>query len=179
MNWKRLLICAFAAALFAIPAQAGTVGVYGSYWDTDEADSSWGVGVRTGFDFFDWMELEFHGTYYPDLQGNNIGLPESLDISAIPVDGGLKFKFSPKSAADFYLGAGFTYYFLDTKDGSIDNSTGWYAEAGLDFGKRHTRGFIEAVWRTMDTSIALNAFDANPNFDGWSVNVGANWEWGQ
>ena len=121
MNWKRLLICAFAAALFSIPAQAGTVGLYGAYWDTDEADSSWGAGARAGFDFVDWLELEFHGTYYPDLGADLVGLPEALSISAIPVDAGLKFKFFGEKPG-LYAGAGFTYYFLDIEDGEIDPS---------------------------------------------------------
>ena len=178
MNYKRLLICAFAAALFSIPAQAGTVGLYGAYWDTDEADSSWGAGARAGFDFVDWLELEFHGTYYPDLGADLVGLPEALSISAIPVDAGLKFKFFGEKPG-FYAGAGFTYYFLDIEDGEIDNTTGWYAEAGFEFGNEHTRGFVEAMWRTMDTSIALNAFDANANFEGFALNAGVNWSWGQ
>jgi outer membrane protein W len=179
VNYKRLLIGLLAAAFFSIPAQAGTVGLYGSYWDTDQADSSWGAGARVGFDFLDWLELEFHGTYYPDLQGDLAGLPETLDISAIPVDGGLKFKFAPKSPVTPYVGAGFTYYFLDINDGEIDNTTGWYAEAGLLFGAENTRFLIEGMWRAMDTSIALNAFDANANFEGWCLNAGVNWRWGQ
>ena len=179
MNWKRLLFCAFAAALFSIPAQAGTVGLYGAYWDTDEADSSVGAGARVGFDFVDWLELEFHGTYYPDLQGDLVGFPESLDITAIPVDGGLKFKFAPDATVTPYVGVGFTYYFLDIDDGEIDNTTGWYAEAGLLAGGGHTRFFIEGLWRAMDTSVALNAIDANANFEGWCLNTGVNWRWGQ
>src|SRR5262252_5004925 len=75
MSWKKILLVGiFAMVVTAgIPAHAGTIGVYGAFWDTDDADSSWGGGVRMGFDFLKWMELEFHGTYYPNFGGDVLG----------------------------------------------------------------------------------------------------------
>jgi hypothetical protein len=180
VNWKKLLTCAFAAALvsglFTVPAQAGSVGVYGAFWDTDDADSSWGGGVQLGFDFFKWMELEFHGTYYPDFGADILG--SSVDITALPVDGGLKFNFLPDAKVNLYVGAGVSYYFLDMDEAEIDNQTGWYAEGGLSFGEKNFRIFAEALWRVMDTSVSFGSFDEDADFDGITGHFGVSWKWG-
>ena len=176
MNWKKAALCVAAMFLFAVPSWAGSFGVYGSYWDSNDGGSSWGGGVRVGFDFFKWMELEFHGTYFPDFGADILG--SNVDITATPVDGGLRFNFLPDKAVNVYAGAGASYYFMDASDGSMDNSTGWYGEAGLEFGKK-SRFFVEAMWREMDTTLSFNSFDADADFNGVTGQVGFNWKWGK
>ena len=176
MNWKKVAVCLAAMFIFAVPSWAGSFGVYGSYWDSDSGGSSWGGGVRVGFDFFKWMELEFHGTYFPDFGADVLG--SSVDITATPVDGGLRFNFLPDKQVNFYAGAGASYYFMDASDGSMDNTTGWYGEAGLEFGKK-SRFFVEAMWRDMDTTLSFGSFDEDANFDGITGQVGFNWKWGK
>jgi outer membrane protein with beta-barrel domain len=176
MNWKKFVLCAATVLCFAVPSWAGSFGVYGSYWDSDDASSSWGGGVRVGFDFFKWMELEFHGTYFPDFGADILG--SNVDITATPVDGGLRFNFLPEKKINVYAGAGASYYFMDASDGSMDNSTGWYGEAGLEFGK-NSRFFVEAMWREMDTTLSFSSFDADANFNGVTGQVGFNWKWGK
>jgi len=176
MNWKKVTVCVAAMFLFAVPSWAGSFGVYGSYWDSSDADASWGAGVRVGFDFFKWMELEFHGTYFPDFGTDILG--STVDITATPVDGGLRFDFLPDKKFNIYAGLGASYYFMDASDGSMDNSTGWYGEAGLEFGK-NTHFFVEAMWRAMDTTLSVGSFDDDADFDGISGQVGFNWKWGK
>jgi Outer membrane protein beta-barrel domain len=176
MNWKKFALCTATVLLFTAPSWAGSIGVYGSYWDSDDASSSWGGGVRMGFDFFKWMELEFHGTYFPDFGADILG--SSVDITATPVDGGLRFNFLPEKSVNIYAGAGASYYFMDASDGSMDNSTGWYGEAGLEFGK-NSRFFVEAMWREMDTTLSISSIDADANFNGITGQVGFNWKWGK
>ncbi|HEU5181808.1 MAG TPA: outer membrane beta-barrel protein [Candidatus Polarisedimenticolia bacterium] len=178
MSWKKfLLVGIFAMAFMAVPAHAGTVGVYGAFWDTDDADSSWGAGARVGFDFLSWLELEFHGTYFPEFGGDVLG--SDIDISVIPVDGGLKFKLFPNKPATLYVGAGATYYFLDSDDVEIDNETGYYAEAGVEFGGEHTRLFFEVMWRAMDATIDSGILSGDASFDGLTGQFGVNWTWGK
>jgi len=181
VNLKKLGLCAVGALIFTVlasaPASAGSFGVYGAYWDAKDPDSSWGVGARVGFDFVKYLELEFHGTYYGDFGQDILGT--SVDMRAIPVDGGLRINFLPEKVVNPYVGAGFTYYFLDVSDGSVDNTTGWYAEGGLEIGKGNTKFMMEAVWRKMDTSVSLDAFDFDTTFDGITAQVGVNWTWGQ
>ena len=177
MNLKKLAIVVATLTLFSVPTQAGSFGAYGSYWSSDEADNSWGGGARVGFNFAKWMELEFHATYYPDF-GTNV-FTQDVELKAIPVDGGLKFNFLPDKMVNPYAGLGVTYYFLDSNQGSIDNETGFYGEAGLDFGNEDVRFFVEAMWRKLDTSISVDTFTQDVAFDGIDWNAGVVWRWGK
>ena len=176
MNWKRLAMVVATLVLFSVPAHAGSFGAYGSYWSSDDAANSWGAGARVGFNFAKWLELEFHGAYYPDF-GTQV-FSEDIKVRAIPVDGGLKFNFLPTKTVNPYAGLGVTYYFLDTDQGDIDNETGLYGELGLDFGNEKTRFFVEAVWRKLDTSISVNSLNDDVNFDGIDWHAGVTWRWG-
>jgi outer membrane protein W len=177
MNWKRVALCVATSILFAVPSWAGSFGLYGAYWDSDNAGNSWGAGARIGFDFVKYLELEFHGTYYPDFGADVLGT--NVDVTAIPTDGGLRVNFLPDKKFNPYIGAGASYYFLDASDGSLDNTTGWYGEAGLEFGGKNTRFFLEAMWREMDATLSLNSFDTDANFNGVSGQMGVNWTWGK
>ena len=138
-------------------------------------DSSWGGGARMGFSFVKFLELEFHGTEYPRFK-SEVGL-QNIDVKALPVDGGLRFNFLPTAPFNPYVGAGASYYFLDSNQGSIDNQTGWYGEAGLDIGGKNARFFAEVMWRKMDTTISLSSFDTDAKFDGVVGNAGVTWRW--
>jgi hypothetical protein len=173
MNGKRIAPALFTLFLIATPAAAGSFGVYGSYWDTDEADNSIGVGARLGFDFVKILELEFRGTQYPDFNAG-VGLGD-VDVKATPVDGGLRVNLFPSGPVNPYAGAGVTYMFLHPDQGDMDNETGWYAAAGLELGGDSSRFFVEALWRKLDTSISLGIFDADARFDGVTLNAGGVW----
>src|SRR3989442_6595572 len=139
MSLKRAILGLAALACFSVPASAGSFGFYGSYWDSDQADSSWGGAARMGFSFVKFLELEFHGTEYPRFK-SEVGL-QNIDVKALPVDGGLRFNFLPTAPFNPYVGAGASYYFLDSNQGSIDNQTGWYGEAGGDIRRQKARLF--------------------------------------
>ncbi len=177
MHWKRMVTGLAAFMLFSAPARAGSFGFYGSYWDSDQADSSAGGGGRIGFNFVKFLELEFHGTYYPSFTTDIGG--QAVDVKAKPVDGGLRVNFLPSSPINPYVGAGVTRYFLDTDQGGIEDKNGIYGEAGLDLGSGNSRFFIEALWRKVDTQISLASFDRNARFDGIAANAGVVWRWGK
>jgi len=175
MSLKKIAIALALAVLASIPAQAGSFGVYGSYWEPDDADSSTGYGARIGFEFVKVLEFEFRGTHYGDFQSTVT--PTDVKVEAIPLDGGLRVNFLPTAAVNPYIGAGVTYYFLDSEDASIENETGIYGVAGLDFGSAHTRFFLEAMWRKLDATIAIGSFDTDATLDGFAANTGFNWRW--
>jgi hypothetical protein len=177
MHWKRLVTGLIALVLVSAPARAGSFGFYGSYWDSDQADSSAGGGGRIGFNFVKFLELEFHGTYYSSFSTDVGG--QSVDVKAKPVDGGLRVNFLPSAPINPYVGAGVTRYFLDTDQGAIDDKNGIYGEAGLDLGSGNARFFLEAMWRKMDATISLASFDRDTQFDGIAANAGFLWRWGK
>jgi Outer membrane protein beta-barrel domain len=177
MNWKRLATIFALVAMFSVPAQAGSFGVYGSYWDSDQASHSTGGGARVGFTFVKFLELDFHGTYYSDFKTDVGG--QSVDVKAKPVDGGLRVNLLPGGPLNPFVGAGATYYFLDTSQGSIQSKTGIYGQAGLEFGGAGPRFFVEALWRRMESHLDLASFDTRTRFDGFAANAGFTWRWGR
>jgi len=176
MNWKRFVMGLVVAVPFFVPARAGSFGVYGSYWNSDQADSSWGGGGKVGFTFVKFLELEFHGTYYPSFTTDVAG--QAVDVKAKPLDGGLRVNLLPSGPINPFVGAGVSYYFLSTDQGSVDNKTGIYGQAGLDLGSGHSRFFVEALWRKMDTHISLSSFRRHATLDGFAANAGVVWRWG-
>ena len=179
LNVRKVGMLLAIMALCSAPSWAGSFGVFGSYWDTKDADASWGAGVRTGFSFNKMLELEFRGTYYPNFKNDEFP-SQSVDLRAIPVDGGLKINFLPDQVVNPYVGGGFTYYFLSTDPGEVDDQSGVYLNAGLDAGpKDGAKFFAELMWRKVDTSVSFGAFNEDVKFDGINLNVGANWRWGK
>ena len=175
---KRLMMLVAILLLFSAPSSAGSFSAFGSYWNSKDADASWGAGLRVGFDLTKMLELEFHGTWYPSFNDDEFG-SRSIDIRAIPVDGGLKLNFLPDKTVNPFVGAGVSYYFLSVSPGSVDDETGIYLDGGVDIGKKDgTRFFAEVMWRKVDTSVKFNSFNENVKFDGISVNAGATWRWG-
>jgi hypothetical protein len=176
MGLKKIATALAAVTLFSVPAWAGSLGVYGSHWNSDQADSSQGGGVRLGFALVKFLELDFHGTSYPSFSTDVQG--QSVDVRAQPVEGGLRVNLLPGGPLNPYVGAGVSYFFLDTDMGEIDNTTGIYGQAGLEFGGDGARFFVEALWRKMDTTVTLSAFDRDTGFDGLAANAGFSWRWG-
>ncbi|HEV8337533.1 MAG TPA: outer membrane beta-barrel protein [Candidatus Polarisedimenticolia bacterium] len=178
MTWKKCLMVLATLALFSAPTWAGSFGVYGAYWGAEDAANSWGAGARVGFNFAPWVELEFHGTYFPDFHARGNTIPDT-DVRAIPVDGGIKFNLLSDKFVNPYVGGGVSYYFLNSDVGNIDNDTGIYGEVGVDIGKDNTRFFAEALWRQLETPISFGSFDDNIDFGGIDWHAGAVFRWGK
>src|SRR5437899_11937386 len=126
MNCKRIVTALAASCLLAVPAWAGSFGIYGSYWDSDQAKNSTGGGGRIGFNFVKMLELDFHGTYFSKFTTDVGG--QSVDVKAKPVDGGLRVNLLPGVPINPSVRAGITYYFLDTRQGSIQNHAASYSK---------------------------------------------------
>ena len=176
MNWKRMAVLLAAITLVSVPAHAGSFGVYGSHWGPDQADSSSGGGARVGFNFVKFLELDFHGTFYPSFDTDVGG--QTVEVEAKPVDGGLRVNLLPNGPVNPYVGAGVTHYFMSTDQGSIDNTNGIYGQAGLEMGGKGSRFYLEALWRKVDSTVSLSSFDRDTNFDGLAANAGFAWRWG-
>ena len=173
---KRILTC-LAVVLLAgtVSAQAGTFGVFGSYWDSDEADSAMGVGALVGFEFADFMTLEFRGTYFEDFTADEFA--STFDMSVIPLDAGLRFDILKDKRVNPYLGIGGTYYLLDTDLGEVDDEFGYYGLVGLDFGFDTFRFFVEAMYRQAEGTVESGGTDADVDFTGVTGNAGIAWRW--
>ena len=187
MDWKKPLVCSALAALCSVPAWAGSkildpelvghLGVSGSLWDADEADRSYGAGIEIGYLFGSFVELEFHGTYFPDFETE--AFLTTFRIEATPVDGGLSYNILPRGRVNPYVGAGLTYCFLDSDVGEIDGNSGWYGGVGLDTGSDHFRFFAEVKWRQLEAVVRLGDSETKANLDGVALTLGGMVRWNQ
>jgi outer membrane protein with beta-barrel domain len=174
------ILCALAAVtLLAGPAKAADVGVFGSYWDTKDADQGYGGGVKVDFARY----LELRASYFPDVTSNN-PVPGRGDfkLRVVPLEGGLVYKFAPNDRFTPYLGGGASYLLLDTNRGNIDNELGWYGVAGADIKTDHGVGLmLEAIYRSVDSTIRDRGLDTTVDervdlqLRGFGANVGLVW----
>jgi outer membrane protein W len=166
------------SGLSALPASASDFTVFGSYWNTKDADKALGAGAKLRFGY-----VELRGTYYSDVTADTSPESRDFEIKAIPLEAGLVYKIPTGAAFSPYIGAGGGYYFLDTNRGQIDDEAGWYAVAGGDFG-RTSSGLAfnaEVMYRNMEATIRDRAngtdIESKVPFDlsGLTVNAGLTW----
>lgn len=154
---KRISWLIGALALAAAPARAGDLALFGSYWSTDQAGDTFGGGARLGLSFAPWLVLDLRGTYFADVtddRGNR-----DLELSAVPLDAGLRLQFGSSGTVP-YIGAGATYYLLDSNRGEIDDEFGWYAVAGLALGPpKGVAFFAEAIYRDVEGTVVTEPSD--------------------
>src|SRR4051794_11522516 len=98
---KVLLALVAAGMLSAAAASAGEFGVYGSYWDTKDAQSGYGGGAKVGFGIF-----ELRGTYFNDVTAKRVPDRADFKLHAAPIGAGLKFDLTHDTPVTPYLGAG-------------------------------------------------------------------------
>lgn len=185
------------ALLSAAPAMAD-FKLYGSYWDTSDADETFGGGL--GFDIplgSSPFVLGISGTYYRELndrplrnlfEDDETGFFEDESLEVLPVDVTFKYMFPTDGSVHPWIGAGASYFFLDTtREGvDIDDETGWNGSVGATFGDREGVNFYaEAIYRNTkatyvrrdDGDIDLVDERVNVDLDGLGVNAGLVWRW--
>ena len=160
---KKLFIIAivlFGFVAAAGPATATDLGLHGAYWNTDQAERTFGFGAKLRFSF-----VELRATYFDDVTSDVE--PESADfeIKAYPLEGGIVIQFLKNSMFRPYVGGGVGYYLLDTNLGDIDDEVGFYVVGGADIGAPSSRvAFsIEGIYRNIEGSVRGELFD--PDFD--------------
>ena len=68
---KKALMTLGLAVLLAAPAMAGSVGVYGAWFTTEDASDSLGVGGWVDFYLGKGVELELRGSHFSDFETEN------------------------------------------------------------------------------------------------------------
>jgi len=193
---KRLLSVSIVtlALLSAAPAFASDFGLFGSYWNTRDADDTFGGGIEFAFPFGQSpLGLELRGTYNQELSndavGNlfepNEGFFRENSLQAIPVEAGLRWNFNPTGNISPWISGGVSYVFLDVSDiegAEIDDETGWYAGLGSRFGSHEGVNFFgEVLYRATEATVnrPRNNVDlqdhVNIELDGVVVNAGVMW----
>jgi hypothetical protein len=162
MRRTTLVLSALALffALGSVAADAGVFGIFGSYWDTDDLGETAGGGIKLAFG--DRFRLRVAGTYYPDLSEDFDELVEDGDIEtgdfeveATVPELGFTFNLLPDSPFEFYIGAGGSYYLLDTNRFGIDDEFGWYGLLGFEIGggEDGPAFFAEGLYRDVEGTV--------------------------
>jgi hypothetical protein len=169
-----LFVVLLGCVLFQSTASAVDLGVFGSYWDTKDADQTYGAGAKLRLGL-----IELRATYFKDVTADVE--PEALDfeISALPLEAGLVFRFLKNAPFSPYVGGGGGYYILDTNRGEIDDEAGYYLVGGADIGRGMVVFNIEAIYRNfeatvVDTGDDFPELERDVHFDlgGIGVNAG-------
>jgi len=192
---KKLLVIIPLALLAAAPAFASDFELFGSYWDTRDADETFGGGVAFAWNFGESpLGLELRGTYYQELSDDPVGnlfdddepFFEENSLQAIPVEAGLRYNFNPRGNFNPWISGGVSYIFLDVSDvegAEIDDETGWYAGLGSRFGDRDGANFFaQVLYRATEATVQRDRGEGvdlqdrvNIELDGVTVNAGILW----
>jgi len=176
-----LLVGAIATlGLLAQPASATDFGIGGAYWSTKDAKEAYGATAKLR-----WGIAELRGSYFSDVTADTDPERFDFEISAIPIEAGLAFRFAEGAAFSPYVGGGVGYYLLDTSEGDIDDEVGWYAVAGGEFG-RMPSGLafnVEAIYRGIEATVNEDddgfpddiRDDVHLDLSGIGVNAGIVW----
>ena len=196
---KNRILLASALCCFvwtASPIAAADFTLMGSWWNTDIAGDAGGAGVSVGLPVNEMFAFEIRGFYYEQLNDDPFEAIFDQDeevfqdrgIQAIPLDGGIRFSFAPDSTFRPFIGAGATYFLLDSDFGEIADELGWYASAGATVGDGEGADFFfEGTWRKVSAQVEIDPQDlediddidadddADFDLDGFGVNIGVRW----
>ena len=188
-----VLICSTPAAM------ASGFELFGSYWDTSDVDETFGGGIGFGIPFGETgLGLHLAATYYQELTDEPLDnlfddeddedffAEDSLEV--LPVDVGLRYEFAPRGSVSPWVGAGASYFLIDsTRDGiDVDDETGFHVSLGSRFGASDgTNFFAEAVYRSTEATLVRREQPGNDDIDledgvaidldGIAINAGVVW----
>jgi len=194
---RKALGIALLLLVTASAAKAADFKLYGSYWNTSDADDTFGGGLGFSFPLGSTpLSLSFAGTYYQELSDEPVsnlfdpdeGVFREESLEVLPVDAGLQFNFTPNGPFNAWIEGGFSYFFIDTtREGiDVDDETGWHASIGSRFGSRQGANFFaEALYRSTEATLHRNRVNNDVNLrdevaidlDGFAVNAGLLWHW--
>jgi hypothetical protein len=173
---RKFTVLAILLVVIAVPSTmfASSVGAYAAYWDTDDAGSGVGPGVKLKIDILPVISL--------DLRIARVDL-DDLDITVTPMELALVGNI-PLDAVVPYLGLGVGYYDVDSDGGLSTDSVGGFGLVGLEIRFGDNFGiFGEARYVAMaadiDTAlqIAEDFEDNEITFNGFGANLGILIRW--
>jgi hypothetical protein len=192
---RKILMAALALAL-VIPASnavASSFSVFGSYWNSSDLDDALGAGVKFSFPVAGRLNVDLRGTFYQPFDEEalrdeirDLGDDEDRDVfgelEVLPIDAGISIPFATGGSMRPSVGAGATYYLMDTEGGAVEDEYGWYANLALEFAGDDGFGFFtEALYRAAsgtvdDTGDEIDFVDrVEFDLDGFAVNAGMVW----
>lgn len=159
-------------------ASAAGVGVFGSYWDTDDLGPGYGGGLKFNADLADYLAVELRAsciTQFDDWKGDD-------DLFVIPLEVGLllNFPLGTELPITLYGGGGGGYAIMPKADDvDLDDDFTFYGVAGVEVALGGSVSiFAEALYRYLKVDGAeshgedIDFGNDKARFSGWGVNAG-------
>ena len=180
---RRILIVTAVVCLLSTSAWAGGFALFGSYWETSDADEAIGGGGRLSFGQGLSVDLGF--TYYRETDGPSLeGRGEDYDLQVMPFDLGVRYLFDLDGIFDPYLGAGVSYFIIDAESVRTDDELGYYGQVGFELTlHRNMNLMVEVMYREADATLSWHGASTLPEavdriddgIGGFAANVGVLW----
>ena len=181
-----LLVLVLVPWAFAEGDGAGGLGVFGSWWDSQDYGALYGGGVRFGAEIFSGLALEARASYLVSEDRDDVveGRNVSTEMELVPLEAAVTWTLDVSDALKPYVGAGAGYYLknVDWKaDDVIDeaddkDSVGYFALAGLNVVLGNVVLFGEAKYNVVqnDDEWRWQGSDVEQknSLDGFAANVG-------
>ena len=163
------LVLLFSVLFCGSNASAIDLYGYGSYWNKQDADGSWGAGIGLALPLFtEHLRLDGRAHFFSDSDAGLI----YENVTMIPFDLGLQVHILPHGKVDPYLLGGASYLYVDSSsEADLDSKFSGYIGAGLDvaLGTRLVKLFGEAIYRFAELDGIL---EENIDVGGFTGNVG-------
>lgn len=181
-----LLVLVLVPWAFAEGDGAGGLGVFGSWWDSQDYGALYGGGVRFGAEIFSGLALEARASYLVSEDRDDVveGRLVSTEMELVPLEAAVTWTLDVSDALKPYVGAGAGYYLknVDWKaDDVIDeaddkDSVGYFALAGLNVVLGNVVLFGEAKYNVVqnDDEWRWQGSDVEQqnSLDGFAANIG-------
>ncbi len=173
-KWILVVLC----LLMTLPAAQAGIGGFLSWWDSKDYDALYGGGVQIGMEVFSGIGVLARASYFTADD-------DDFDLSVIPLEAILVWKWNVSEAISPYIGAGIGYYIKDLDwdnrdDWDVyvkDNSCiGYFGLAGAEIRLGPVTLFGEAKYNLIDEDDELTwrgkDLKEKYSLDGLSANIG-------
>ena len=181
-----LLALVLVPLAFAAGDGAGGLGVFGSWWDSQDYGALYGGGVRFGAEIFSGLALEARASYLVSEQLDDVveGRSVSTELELVPLEAALTWTLDVSEAIKPYVGAGAGYYLKNVnwdsddviEDAEENDSVGYFALAGANVLFGNVALFAEAKYNVVqdDDEWRWQGDDVKQknSLDGFAANVG-------
>lgn len=165
---KSLIFCLLFFILFC-GSNAMAIDLYGfgSYWDKEDVDGTWGGGLGLSIPLFtQYVRLDGRAYFFENA---DLGTDE---LKLMPFDLGVQVHILPENKVDPYLLGGVSYLYVDADRIDVDDSNiGGYVGVGLDvaLGNSVFKIFGEALYRFNEIETKIGD---DINVGGFTGNIG-------
>ncbi len=162
---KRVLPTLLLLLAVASPGvcQSG-IGLFGTYWDTDDLGDVGGWGLRATYTWQSKWGLDLTTNFFQDandihqLEDVEDLFPLSVKMNAIDLGG--HRRFGGDGLVSAWVGLGLSWYrFTPNFDHPMDDEFGYYGNLGLEVGRRHVRFMAEVSYRVVDATLKYRDVD--------------------